>query len=92
MSGELQGKIEEASVAFDELCQRRHEMGEQKYGPVKFMTVNSIQEAMAEVLDLGNYARYTFIKLWLLNDALSEMVPEETLGANSFMPNREETS
>lgn len=58
--------IQKLSDMFDAECQARHEMGEEKYGPVKFMTVNSIEEAMAEIVDLANYARYTYIKLALL--------------------------
>jgi hypothetical protein len=58
--------IQHLSDMFDAECQARHEMGAEKYGPVKFMTVNSIEEAMAEIVDLANYARYTYIKLALL--------------------------
>lgn len=58
--------IQQMSDLFDRECQMRHIMGEEKYGPVKFMTVNSIEEAMAEIVDLANYARYTYIKLALL--------------------------
>jgi hypothetical protein len=79
--------IEEASNAFDTLCEERHVMGSAKYGPVKFLTINSIEEAMAEVLDLANYARYTFIKLWLLNRQMQDIIPQENLGTNSFVPN-----
>lgn len=58
--------IQKLSEKFDEMCQRRHEMGHDKYGPVKFLEVNALGEAMNEVIDLANYARYTWIKLALL--------------------------
>lgn len=58
--------IQALSDRFDEECQHRHEMGREKYGPVKFLEVNAFQEAMDEVADLANYARYAWIKLALL--------------------------
>ena len=82
--------VEEASAAFDAFCESRHEMGAAKYGPVKFMTANTLEEAMAEVIDLANYARYTFIKLYLLNVALAKLIPDTLLGGNSFVPNGED--
>lgn len=79
--------IEEGNAAYDEWCQRRHDMGAEKYGAVKFMEVNSIEEAMAEIVDMGNYARYTFIRLYLMNIFLSENVGEQVLGPNQFISN-----
>lgn len=74
--------VQRLSELFDAECQARHEMGQEKYGPVKFMTVNSIEEALAEVVDLANYARYTYIKLALL--ATSRPV-EPLVGPQTFI-------
>jgi hypothetical protein len=64
--------IIEANESFDELIQKRHDDGAEKYGPFKFLGANTLEEAMQEVLDLANYARYTYIKLWMLNAQIAE--------------------
>lgn len=58
--------IQMLSDQFDETCRQRHDMGEKKYGPIKFMEVNAYQYAMEELVDLANYARYCFIKMALM--------------------------
>ncbi len=58
--------LDRLSDQFDAECQTRHLMGQNKYGPVKFLEVNSLEMAMQEVIDLANYARYTWMKLALL--------------------------
>lgn len=83
---------QEASALFFGMMQERHLMGEQKYGPIKFMQVNTLEEAMEELADLGNYAMYTFMKIFVLNEQLKKLVPEEghePLGAASFMKSGE---
>jgi hypothetical protein len=69
--------ITELSVEFDVRAAERHEMGAKKYGPGKFLTVDTIEEALQEIIDLANYARYTFIKLRLLQESLAAHVPSE---------------
>jgi hypothetical protein len=58
------------SVEFDEMCEQRHKAGAEKYGPGKFLTVDTIEEALQELVDLANYTRYTFIKLRMLQEAI----------------------
>ena len=62
-----------ANERFDDMIQQRHEMGGTKYGPVAFMEIDSIEMALEEVADLANYARYTWIKLKLLQVNLSQL-------------------
>jgi hypothetical protein len=50
----------------------RHMEGADKYGPLKFLTADTLQEAYEEILDLMNYARYTAVKVKLLQVALAE--------------------
>lgn len=64
--------VQRLSEEFDYLCQARHAMGAQKYGPVKFLEVDSLDEAAAEIIDLANYARYTFIKLRMLQAQIGQ--------------------
>lgn len=64
------------SREFDVRTAERHQMGATKYGPAKFLTADTIEMALEEILDLANYARYTFMKLRLLQDSLREQVPD----------------
>jgi tryptophanyl-tRNA synthetase len=69
----------------------RHDAGAQKYGSLKFLGADTLQEAYEEVLDLINYARYTAIKLLLLQGHLAEkaapLAQEGTTGG--FIPTSE---
>src|SRR5688500_16063088 len=84
--------IEEANGKFDELLVSRHEEGAEKYGAFKFLESNTLEEAMFELVDLSNYARYTFIKLYLLNEHLDKTVGGEPveIGVASFTSARPE--
>jgi hypothetical protein len=88
---EFSQKLNLYSAEFDRQTLYRHEQGAEKYGPLKFLGVDTIQEAIEEVLDLSNYMRYTYVKLRLLQEALAEKVTMEfgsdkipTLGEKSF--------
>lgn len=81
-------QIQTASDVFDKWCADRHEEGAEKYGPLKFITANTLEEAMFEIVDLANYARYTFIKLWLMNQKLGNEVSAQ-IGAGAFTPTKE---
>lgn len=59
-----------ANVAFDDACQRRHEMGAEKYGEGTFLDKDTIQMTMDELVDMSNYLRYTYIKLYLMRKDL----------------------
>lgn len=83
---------QDASSLFFKMMQDRHIMGEEKYGPIRFMDVNTLHEAMEEVVDLGNYALYTFMKLYVLNLQLQKLLPPDgvdPLGAQAFMKSGE---
>lgn len=76
---ELIESLAKYSDAFDVMVQERHEMGSQKYGPGKFLGVDTMLEALYELADLANYARYTFIKICLLQERIArEEQPEFT--------------
>lgn len=59
---------------YDRALEQRRLLGAQKYGDEKFLTVDTIDEAMQELIDLGNYARYTYIKLRALQEKLKGIV------------------
>lgn len=66
-------RIQELNEEFDQRTFERHEMGEEKYGAGTWLGVDTIESAMEEVLDLANYARYTYVKLGLLRDGLAKI-------------------
>lgn len=80
-------RIKAFSVDFDELCQQRHLMGAEKYGPLNFVETNTIEMAIEEVADMANYLRYTFIKLRMLQQAIADQsvgVEAPSIGLDSW--------
>jgi hypothetical protein len=75
-------EIQRYSDKFDEMCADRHAMGAEKYGPVNFMSVDTIRMMKEEITDMANYARYMFIKLSIIEEA---MTPPTTLGVEGFI-------
>jgi len=69
----LQTLVDEAGVEFDELCRHRMELGREKYGPGKFLTVDTLEEALFELADLANYAKMTFMRIRLLQAQIEAM-------------------
>lgn len=84
--------IADLSREFDDRTMERHAMGAEKYGPGKFLMVDTLEEALNEVLDLGNYSRYTFIKLRLLQEQLKSMVPEAPIPTSQFIKSKDATA
>lgn len=64
-------KLQQYSDEFTDLTLERHEFGEQKYGPGTFLTKDTMYEALLELADLSNYARYTYMRIRALQDALA---------------------
>ena len=78
-SEEITKLINTFGSEFWELVQSRHELGEKKYGPGKFLLVDTMEEALFELADLANYACYTFVKIRLLQERIGrEAMPEFT--------------
>jgi hypothetical protein len=76
---ELADKIAEFSAEFDTKCYERHVAGEDKYGAGTWLTIDTLQHAMDEVLDLANYARFTYIKLRMLQEKLVEFQADQSI-------------
>jgi hypothetical protein len=80
-------------TAVDEEAFQRHAVGAETYGPLKFVTADTLQEAYEELLDLINYARYTAVKVKMLQAFISEKAAAvdgtETTGAGTFLPTSE---
>lgn len=62
--------LQELSDEYDKRCHERHVMGEEKYGPGTWLDIDTLEAAIDEIIDLGNYIRFTFIKLRLLQESL----------------------
>jgi hypothetical protein len=75
----LEDKINEFAVEFDQKAYERHVQGEEKYGPGTWLKIDTLQHAMDEVLDLGNYAKFTYIKLRLLQEQLLEFQADSSI-------------
>lgn len=63
-------KLQQFSDEFSDLCQVRHETGAEEYGSVAFMTAPLFSMAAEELADLSNYARYMYVKLRSIEEAL----------------------
>lgn len=64
--------VEKLSAEFDYRVIGRHKDGAEKYGPFAFFNKDMFEEACQEVLDLANYARYSYIKLRLTQLQITE--------------------
>jgi hypothetical protein len=71
--------LQEADESFVARLQERLEKGDEKYGQLRFLEVDTLEEAMKEVLDLANYARFTYIKLFLLQRAATRTATKSPL-------------
>jgi hypothetical protein len=81
--------MQQLSEEFDEACHQRHETGAVKYGALKFMGADTFQEMIEEIVDIANYARYTYIKLRMYQQYMAEQTtPPEMLGAEGFISRR----
>lgn len=67
---DLAAKINQFSAEFDERCFAKHEMGEEKYGPGTWLGIDTIEHALDEIVDMGNYVRMSYIKLRLLQERI----------------------
>jgi hypothetical protein len=69
----------------DEEAFQRHVDGAKEYGPLGFLTNDTLEMLYEELLDGINYLRYTAVKVKLLQQALAEKAaPLE--GAEGFVP------
>jgi hypothetical protein len=86
----LEARLASADAAFLKESQSRLELGQQKYGALKFLSVDTLQEAKDEVADLANYARLTWIKLDLLQKELDKIAQSRgDRDSGNFVPMKE---
>lgn len=71
-----QDDYERLSVGFGTLRQIRHNVGEQKYGPMTFQHNDIFRMIAEELADAANYLEYQFVKLMKLQEELQERYPE----------------
>lgn len=89
--------MQKYSDEFDARCQERHLMGEKKYGAGTWVNVDTLEMAIEEIIDLSNYARFSFIKLRMLQETLGTDKSTETplpgnemMGKDTFMSFRKD--
>lgn len=86
-ASEMQELLAKADQAFLTESQARLSKGEEQYGALAFLSVDTLEEAMQEVLDLANYARFTYIKLFLLQEYIDKVQKEHPAVDNGgFVP------
>jgi hypothetical protein len=95
--------LQALSNEFDQFCYERYKAGEEEYGPIAFFKNPVIQMAAEELADIVNYARFAYIKLRTMEEALlehgidlsAELVVqtrennEVSHGSASFVPSKE---
>lgn len=82
--------LAEADQDFVTRSAQRMEMGAEKYGPIKFLSVDTFEEAMQELLDLNNYTRMLYIKLYLLRESTTKLTQKHPAAdAQGFVSTRE---
>ena len=89
---EFTERMQELSLAFDQLCQERHLAGQEEYGKLTFLGNDVVRMMIEELADTANYCRYQAVKLLLLQeyleqelvDELGEGTEEITLGIKAF--------
>jgi hypothetical protein len=89
-ASEFKELLTTADRSFVTRSAERMQLGEEKYGPFKFLEADTLEEAMQEVLDLGNYARMTYIRLYLLQSHLAKLAAESpAVTEKGFVPMKE---
>ena len=96
----LEERIEQLNEEFIDFCNERSIEGAETYGQYAFLENDMFQYMLEEIADLANYARFTYIKLRLMEETAREsgidMSPsplgeirtdhEVPLGASAFTP------
>jgi hypothetical protein len=86
------GSKYEHLAAFRALMDEKLTLGDEKYGTDSWSRHDMLAEAMAEMVDLGNYAYLKWLQLKALQDALDEggvprsLSGEDRLGVQSAPP------
>jgi len=91
VDAELIKRMQVLSEEFDVLCQKRHDMGERKYGPGTWLGVDTLEMIIEELIDIANYVRFSFVKLRMIQETLgtdrSTATPQlgnEMMGKDAF--------
>lgn len=81
----FQQLLTRADAEFVRRSAERLQGGAKKYGPFKFLTVDTVEEAMQEALDISNYGRMIFIKLFLLQYSIAQMQVSTPMDDQGFI-------
>jgi hypothetical protein len=72
----LQERLNGYSREFDQRCIEKHELGEQKYGAGTWLGIDTLEHALDEIVDMGNYIRFAYIKLRAMQDGILQTIAE----------------
>ena len=89
-ASDLQRLLEEADAEFVRVAAERMEKGESKYGPLKFLGVDTLDEALQELVDFSNYARMMYIKVKLIQWSIAAIAQDHPArDKEGFIPMKE---
>jgi hypothetical protein len=86
LTGEEIAIIQEAERQFEEMCKNRYLAGRAKYGNMTFLEMPTLEMAMEEIVDLANYARFTFVKVALLRQGIKTLQDRSLGQVDGFFP------
>jgi hypothetical protein len=96
---DLAEQLNRLAIAFERLTADRHETGAAEYGSFTFLEADTLDMLLEELADIVNYARYTAIKVMLLQNYLASKADEAgadegvlpfTAGTQGFIPRKEQ--
>lgn len=82
----LKQLVEQANHQLDKELLRKEEVGAKNYGEWAFLQAPTVEMAMDEIVDLINYMRFTYGKLFIMNEILKTRAQEPNIVQEGFVP------
>lgn len=83
---DLTSLLAEADQHLGKEMVRKEGLGAKKYGEFAFLENPTLEMAMDEIVDLMNYARYTYRKLYIMNEILQAKQQQTNFAQGGFVP------
>lgn len=86
MSDDIQRLTNKADAQLEVELHRKERVGAEKYGEWAFLQNPTLEMAMDEIIDLINYAKFTYRKLYIMNEILQAAQRERPMPQEGFIP------
>lgn len=86
VADDLKRFTEQANSQLDKELLRKEDVGAEKYGEWAFLQAPTIEMAMDEIVDLINYMRFTYGKLFIMNELLKVRAQAPNIMQEGFIP------